>query len=1368
MPEVGKINATGLGKALMKDFLLRHKNKKCKVKMNCLIDTGATISVINEEAWVKLGRPAIESSPTGKILLGDNRHVVPTGVVTTKITIGQKEYPIKLIVVGGWRYEAIIGLDFLEMIDATVNIRGRSINVGQHAECVCNAAYAVKRKARQYYKVIAREDIRIPPMSEARVYAEISGSPPDGELYVIDGYDVGHGVFQNVIEKRLILFVKAGKYSRCITKGEVLGKAYPAGEWEVQATEEEVKDMLQKMEVKELDLSTIKIGPMLNEKKFKNVLKRYKNALDGEDPSLQKLRKIRKDKPFWQDEESKGRIFTPEWAKPVYTPQYRHPPEHMQEAERMAGDWINRGLIRNSFSSWNAPILMVQKPGGGLRFCIDYRNLNKITESDSYPMPRIDEILDSLGGATIFSKIDLQWGFYNIEMREEDKKKTAFSLRSGHYEWNVLPMGLKNSPAIFQRVMTEVLRPYIGKFIHVFVDDILIYSDSPSAHARHVEIILKTLADNGFKVNVKKSEFGMEKLDYLGFTICGDKVLPKQQQVQAIREMPRPTNIKELRSFTGMCNVFRWMIEDYATVVAPLEDLKCKGKSVEGNWGEKQDKAFLAIKDKIIECTGNYRVDWNKPIHFGSDASDVGISAFVWQFDEQGHMRPMHYWSRSLDKTQKNYPTQERECLALIAGLKALYPYIGGRKFDVFMDHESLKYLNKSRYTRKKMMGWAMDLQGFDIGNIYHLPGEKNVVADCLSRLPRKSLNEILKEEEKEGKKDKSGDIFKEKNNKREPNTKTQVPEEISALDTEGARVAWMNRDDIENLKELQKEDPYCSKIFKYFRNELPGSDPEYKAIVTEAEKMAIVDDALYFITKVRNKGMLRRLVIPEQMRTNLLTRLHEQAGHQGVHRTYELLQQRFWWKNMFKDVCLHVGSCKCRYKKQQANVYKELRGQHIVVNERWHTLAIDWLKIGRRGRRGCEYALTIVDLCTRFSIAIPTTGKDGRHLVQALRMVFGFCGYPQRIVSDNESMFRSEEFVEWLLTKGIEKTWTAVYNPRANGIDERFNQTLMNMINSAEMIADWDEFIWELFYFYNIAINASTEESPFFLQFLRKGRLPVDIRYTDKIKDEEFVTIKDLKRDLARKEHDVMEKVLEAMQRTHGRMDARTKMPKFKPFKAGDRVILKEPHIETAQKNKPIGTGPYTVHRIMGKNTYKLKDNEGKKLKFLINGRRLALITPRRKNPWIRKEERKPQEYIELEDIFLPDFEDKIEDQIGTETKSEEKTPINTEKDTPMPEDENFLSGGDDGEAMKAQKETGSTKSTYAVQRKPGRGASLAREVQEIKEENEKNLKRLETRKVPRRKTETSQNIRNNWTKQRSTVNDPIPLRTRKRKGKR
>jgi hypothetical protein len=705
----------------------------------------------------------------------------------------------------------------------------------------------------------------------------------------------------------------------------------------------------------------------------------------------------------------------------------------------------------------------------------------------------------------------------------------------------------------------------------------------------------------------------MESLEYLGFDITRDKILPKKAQIDAIISMAQPKTITELRSFTGMCNVFHWQIKKFSAIMSPLEDLKKKGMHVEKDWTEEHTRAFEKIKLKISKRVGTYRIDWDKELHFCSDASDVGVGAYVFQFDNEGKQRVVHCWSKKLTPAQKNYSTQERECFALIEGLKALQVYVDGRTFDVYMDHGSLRYLMQSRYTRRKMSAWAMELQEYNIRDIVHIPGASNCLSDCLSRLPLlEFINETLTDV-------KFADTDRHVTKKINKSTSNTGDDFVDAYEDPNYVVnsvgVWKKISRLDEIRAKLESDPLLTKMVSYLKKDLGPDDADYKKIMAMSNHFTLEDGLLYFLHKQRFKPMQKRLCIPECMRIDILHQIHEKGGHQGVNRTYELLHDRFWWENMYKDVCEHIKSCTCRKNKLSSNKFKNLKGEHIVVPNRWHTLAIDWLDIGRRGKYGSTKVLTIVDLFSRFSLGIPANDKSGTTLVRILRMIFGICGYPRRIVSDNESMFKSEAFKEWLIVKGIEKTFTAVYNPQANGIDERFNQTLLNMINSTSVGREWDVDIWDLFYFYNLANHSLTEVSPFFLQYMRKGNLPADLTYNTNVSDDVY-TIKDLANKANVEAAKATERMLRLIEKKHGKLDERLRMTKFRPFKVGDKVLVKQPNLATQAKSKPIGTGPWTIHSVAGKNTYKIKDENGKKLKYLVNGRRLALVTPRRKTP--------------------------------------------------------------------------------------------------------------------------------------------------------
>lgn len=410
IPQVAAVNFRK--DALLAKYSILHGTEELQAQ--CLIDTGATISIINYNTWVKIGKPRLRTSGVGNILLGNNVQVQPEGVVSIFIRIGSYEYPINLVVMKGWRYEVILGLDFLVAIDAVIHVSKGEISV-KRDKVVNTADTVVKHKARSSYRLIAKQDVVVRPGHEARIVADIDSAPPE-KIYLIRGKHIATGVYEVSPIHELVVFYRAGTTLHVIKRGDILGKAEPIPESvqkniygrvntvaqdddtstdseaaEEKSTGEKKIKQVSEEELRE-SLKKLKVGN-LNKKKFFHIFKKYAYAFDGKDPGLKELRRRRRGKKFWKSPESKGRIFTPSDLYPIYIPQFRQSPFHLQEAERMTAEWLDRELVRHSFSSWNSPVLMIPKPKGGLRMCVDYRQLNAESETDSYPMPRIDEIL---------------------------------------------------------------------------------------------------------------------------------------------------------------------------------------------------------------------------------------------------------------------------------------------------------------------------------------------------------------------------------------------------------------------------------------------------------------------------------------------------------------------------------------------------------------------------------------------------------------------------------------------------------------------------------------------------------------------------------------------------------------------------------------------------------------------------------------------------------------------------------------------------------------------------------------------------------------------------------------------------------------
>ena len=268
-------------------------------------------------------------------------------------------------------------------------------------------------------------------------------------------------------------------------------------------------------------------------------------------------------------------------TKPIYIPPYRMAPTELKELKAQLEELLNKGFIRPSTSPWGAPVLFVKKNDGSLRLCIDYRQLNRATIHNQYPLPRIDELFDQLQGSRVYSKIDLRSGYHQLKVRENDVSKTAFKTRYGHYKFLVIPFGLTNAPAAFMDLMNKVFSPYLDKFVIVFIDDILVYSGSPEEQAEHLQTVLQILRERQLYAKFSKCQFWLDKVAFLGHVILAESISVDPQKIEAIVNWKAPTNVSEVRSFLGLAGYYRKFVERFSKIATPLTNLLKKDQKFE-------------------------------------------------------------------------------------------------------------------------------------------------------------------------------------------------------------------------------------------------------------------------------------------------------------------------------------------------------------------------------------------------------------------------------------------------------------------------------------------------------------------------------------------------------------------------------------------------------------------------------------------------------------------------------------------------------------------------------------------------------------------------------------------------------------------
>ncbi|KAJ9561564.1 hypothetical protein OSB04_006724 [Centaurea solstitialis] len=413
-------------------------------------------------------------------------------------------------------------------------------------------------------------------------------------------------------------------------------------------------------------------------------------------------------------------------AAPVAKTPYRLAPPEMQELSNQLEELLEKGFIRPSSSPWGAPILFVKKKDGTLRMCIDYRELNKLTVKNRYPLPRIDDLFDQLQGAAWFSKIDLRSGYHQLKVREEDVHKTAFRTRYGHYEFVVMPFGLTNAPAAFMDLMNRVCRPLLDRSVIVFIDDILIYSKTKEDHVEHLREVLEILRKEQLYAKFSKCDFWLQEVQLLGHLVNREGIKVDPAKVEAVMKWETPKSPSEIRSFLGLAGYYRRFIQDFSKVAVPLT--KLTRKNVSFVWGEEQQSAFETLRQKLCEAPVLTLPEGVEDMTVYCDASYHGLGCVLMQ-----RGKVISYASRQLKTHEVNYPTHDLELAAVVFALKLWRHYLYGVKCTIYTDHKSLRYFLDQPNLNMRQRRWLDVVKDYDCEILYH-PGKANVVADALSR----------------------------------------------------------------------------------------------------------------------------------------------------------------------------------------------------------------------------------------------------------------------------------------------------------------------------------------------------------------------------------------------------------------------------------------------------------------------------------------------------------------------------------------------------------------------------------------------------------------------------------------------------------
>ena len=770
----------------------------------------------------------------------------------------------------------------------------------------------------------------------------------------------------------------------------------------------------------------------------------------------------------------------------------RRPPFHLKSAaeeevkKMLAGD-----IVEPSNSPWASPVVLVRKKDGTLRYCIDYRKLNAVTRKDSYPLPRIDDSLDSLGKAQFFSTLDLASGYWQIGLSDDAKAKSAFCTPGGLYQFKVMPFGLTNAPATFQRLMERVLAGLQWEICLVYIDDVIIYSQTIEDHLRQLRMVFERLSAAGLKLKPKKCNLFRRQVQYLGHIVSDKGIQTDPDKIKAVADWSTPRTVKEVRSFLGLCSYYRRFVPEFATIARPL--IKLTEKNQDFEWTQEQEEAWDLLKTKLTTSPTLSYPDPDAEFILDTDASDQGIGAVLSQVI-QGEERVIAYGSRVLTKQERRYCVTRRELLAVVHFVKTYRHYLVGKKFTLRTDHASLRWLRSFKEPEGQVARWLETL-GMYHYDLVHRPGKKHINADALSRGPCMQC---------------SGDHHGEKiraGRKKKIEEVRVITRSRLRKDGDAAGSNWLQSDvlNMEKVREEQQADPTLSTVYSWVEE---GARPDISKLSSERRELKYLWGQFpsfeisngILIRKLTNTGMDPKIqiLVPESLREVVLKECHNSltSGHLGRSKTLANVKRRFLWVGMRKHVQIYVKMCTLCQQYKSTGKGRKAALKDYRKGEPMERICIDLVGPFPVSECGNKYALVVTDCFTKYVEIYPIPNQEAETVAQVLcKEFFSRYGVPLELHSDQGTQFESGLFQEMCILLGIHKTRTTPFRPQSDGQSERNIKTLSKMIAMfAKHQEEWDEHLPFLSMAYRSTPHEVTGFSPNFMVYGREILMPVDV----------------------------------------------------------------------------------------------------------------------------------------------------------------------------------------------------------------------------------------------------------------------------------
>ena len=920
--------------------------------IECLIDSGASISVINHTEYEKRRSALLKpiSKCRSSISMANGAMMDAPGIAHMPVNIGDEHFEVPFVI-ADIATPAILGMDFIRKHKGIINSTNNELVLdGVRHHCHCSEIQS------HVFRVTLAEDIEIAANSEMIIPGKMDGMKSGAAIIECNGRlpeEYGILVAWGIVNtsKEIIPIRTANLYNepQTLHKGTVVALGQPVEE------DTTIHPLVASVNSNGKDEEGLDSIPDYME----DLWTRSQINLNDDEKFKAQNMLIRKRMKFAKNKGDLGRTkvvrhtIDIEKNRSIKIRPGRMPKSKREEGEKEIKRMLDQGIIVPSKSPWAAPVVLVRKKDGSIRVCTDFRLLNKVTIKDSYPLPRINDLLDALSGSVWFSTLDLMSGYWQVEVDPKDREKTAFATTGGLYEYNVMPFGLANAPATFERLTG--LRGLHWQTCLVYLDDIIVFSKTFDTHLARLEEVIDRIGAAGLKLSPKKCHLFQSEVVFLGHVVNKDGISTDPAKIQTVKDWPQPKSVKEVRSFLGLCSYYRKFVQGFATIAKPLHELTQKDKAF--FWSETCQRAFESLKTAVISSPILAYSDAEGELILDTDASGVGLGAVLSQVQE-GSERVIGYYIRTLTQPERQYCVTRRELLALVAAVKQFHTYLYGRKVTVRTDHGALRWLLNFKNPEGQMALWLGDLGRYDL-DIQYRPGKAHGNADALSRRPCGDCKHCRQQELHDQLED-----------------ATDCPAKVCAVFAIQRKEApWLTSYSSEDLRKWQSEDKSLNKVVKWLQQ---GERPSWKDIKQESQVIKIYWSM--WKTFQLNNGVIYRkdpnteqiqLVTPVNLKQQILNQVHNQrlGGHFGIKKTLHNVRMRFWWPGLRADVKRWCRTCiMCQKRNPRSGSRMPLHQD--LVGSPMERVAIDILSFREQTENGNTCVLVATDYFTKWTEA--------------------------------------------------------------------------------------------------------------------------------------------------------------------------------------------------------------------------------------------------------------------------------------------------------------------------------------------------------------------------------------------------------------